>query len=1160
MIHANRIAVALFAALATPALGQPSYLNFESGAVRPMAMSADGTRLYAVNTPDNRLEIFDVSGAAPLPSSSVQVGMEPVAVAVRSNGDVWVVNHLSDSVSIVDPVAGRVVRTLLVGDEPRDVVFAGPGFDRAFITTAHRGQHRSDASIAAVPGAGDPQLTTEGIGRADVWVFDAANLGTALGGVPLAIVVLFGDTPRGLAASPDGSKVYAAVHYSGNQTMSLNDAFICEGFEPFTPCPFFGPLNSPGGHLGPPTNHEGLAAPQTSMILEFDAGTGRWRDELLRDWNPFVRFNLPDKDVFEIDATTLAETAFFTGVGTTNFNLVVHPSNGTVYASNTEAKNTTRFEGPGEFGGSTVQGELARSRITVIAGGVVSPRHLNKHIDYSVLAHDKNFDPSARLHSLATPLEMVISSDGSTLYVAAFGSSRVGVYSTAQLDADTFVPQTASQAHIPVSGGGPAGLVLDETNDRMFVWTRFDNGISTVDLTSGSETHHTTFHTPEPDDVVEGRPFLYDAFFSSANGEASCASCHIFGDMDHIAWNLGNPDDNVVDNPIPILNPGAAIFAPSPINGTGVVTDFHPMKGPMTTQTLRGLSTHGAMHWRGDRSNGFFGIDPFDEELSFDNFIVAFEGLLGREALISNEDMQRFTDFAMSIRLPPNPVRSIDNQLNAAQTAARDFWFNDAVDGARTCNDCHTLDPLSGLFATGRTSTFEGNSQIFKVAHLRNAYQKVGMFGLLANFGGGVTHTGDQVRGFGYDHAGSVDTLFRFVSGQVFNFPDEQSRRDMEEFVLAFDTDLAPIVGQQVTLDATNTATAGPRIDLMIQRASTPFVSGILGGTVAGECEVIAKGTVGGASRGWLRLASGMFQADDDPGGTSLMTDAALRNVASTDGPLTYTCVPPGSGPRMAINRDEDLFLDGVDNCPAVANDDQADLDSDTIGDACDPLSCGDGFVGALEECDDGGTSGGDGCDSSCQLESGAACEGEPSLCFFDTAVAGRKLILKRSASGEEKLVLVLKDPALPFPAIGSADDPANGTPGGLTLELLSLGEGSASIAVPPGESDPPGWKVRDGNTDFYRYKNRDAPTGPTVIKTAKLKQGKLVKIVGKDTGLPLSRAQGVLAVRVTTGKIRTCAVFSGAAVVRDEDGVFIAKNSVAAGLSDCRNATLGIF
>src|SRR5205823_6860804 len=140
--------------------------------VRPLALSPDGSTLFAVNTPDNRLEVFDVTGRGLRHRGSVSVGLEPVAVAARSEREVWVVNHLSDSVSVVRltgggddedddgpgggaPAVGRVVRTLLVGDEPRDIVFGGPQRTRAFVTAAHRGQN--------IPF--DPQLTTPGIGR-----------------------------------------------------------------------------------------------------------------------------------------------------------------------------------------------------------------------------------------------------------------------------------------------------------------------------------------------------------------------------------------------------------------------------------------------------------------------------------------------------------------------------------------------------------------------------------------------------------------------------------------------------------------------------------------------------------------------------------------------------------------------------------------------------------------------------------------------------------------------------------------------------------------------------------------------------------------------------------------------------------------------------------
>ena len=37
-----------------------AFTAFESGHVRPLALSASGDRLFAVNTPDNHLEIFDI--------------------------------------------------------------------------------------------------------------------------------------------------------------------------------------------------------------------------------------------------------------------------------------------------------------------------------------------------------------------------------------------------------------------------------------------------------------------------------------------------------------------------------------------------------------------------------------------------------------------------------------------------------------------------------------------------------------------------------------------------------------------------------------------------------------------------------------------------------------------------------------------------------------------------------------------------------------------------------------------------------------------------------------------------------------------------------------------------------------------------------------------
>ncbi|MDJ0852396.1 MAG: hypothetical protein QNK04_28835 [Myxococcota bacterium] len=877
-----------------------NYQLFEAGQVRPLAISPDGSTLVATNTPDDHLEIFAIQPDGSLvQTGSVQVGMRPVALAFRTNDEVWVVNHLSDSVSIVDLAASvpRVARTLLVGDEPRAIIFAGAGGNRAFISTARRGQHRVDASIASVPGAGDPQLTTAGIGRADVWVFDATSLGNTVGGTPVEILSFFTDTPRDLAVSPDGNTVYLAGFHTGNETTVINETLIPDGFDSAGPSG-----GAPGGVPGPDDNANGDPAPETSVIVKFDGSV--WRDSLGRNWNALVPFDLPDHDVFSIDANTLSSSSVveFDHVGTILFNIAVNPASGVLYVTNTELPNHIRFEGAGEHGGSTVQGHLSESRITVIdpSTSSVSPKHLNQHIDYSKLHTDVPdlVDPTQIQHSLATPLEAVVSSDGGTIYVAAFGSAKVGVFDSSDIDDPSFTTNfdpTVESANYIDTGGGPSGLALNEANNRLYVLTRFANQVEVVNLATGTVVATHALHNPEPPSVTEGRPFLYDAVATSGNGEASCSSCHIFGDMDDLAWNLGDPDGAVTSN----TQPSSSVLPPA--------ATFHPMKGPMTTQTLRGMATHGGLHWRGDRVDGFFGTDPCtepsgapcDEDLSFRNFIVAFEGLVGKDGILSATDMQLFTDFALQLMIPPNPVANLDNSLTPDQQDGANLFSGPVTDTVEECDGCHDLIPSQGFFGSAGEQSFEGEPQNAKVPHMRNLYAKIGMF----------SQGGDQVRGFGFLHDGSVDTVKNFLEASVFDLNNAEER-DLEQFSLAFPSDLAPIVGQQVTLTSTNGGVVDPRIDLLIQRSGASFTSLLLGGAVT-ECDLVVKGTAaaGTVARGWVREPGGLFR--DDLGNT--ISDAALRALATSEGPLTYTCVPPGSGNRTGIDRDQDTLLNGVE-------------------------------------------------------------------------------------------------------------------------------------------------------------------------------------------------------------------------------------------------------
>lgn len=159
----------------------PDFVHFESPHVHPAALTPSGDRLLVVNTPDNRLSVFDASGLLLARIAELPVGLEPVAVAARSDSEAWVVNHLSDNVSVVNLNTMHVKASLRVGDEPSDVVFAGTPA-RAYVSVSQEDRVK----------VYDPETRAE------------------LASIPIA-----GRMPRTLAKNADGSLVFAAVFYAG---------------------------------------------------------------------------------------------------------------------------------------------------------------------------------------------------------------------------------------------------------------------------------------------------------------------------------------------------------------------------------------------------------------------------------------------------------------------------------------------------------------------------------------------------------------------------------------------------------------------------------------------------------------------------------------------------------------------------------------------------------------------------------------------------------------------------------------------------------------------------------------------------------------------------------------------------------------------------------
>ena len=203
-------------------------------------------------------------------------------------------------------------------------------------------------------------------------------------------------------------------------------------------------------------------------------------------------------------------------------------------------------------------------------------------------------------------------------------------------------------------------------------------------------------------------------------------------------------------------------------------------------------------------------------------------------------------------------------------------------------------------------------SQEMKVPHLRNMYQKVGKFGNSGKFSTDATSYGNQIKGFGFMHDGGMDTLDKFLQGQVFEFDasdaglNDIKRGRVVEFMMVMDSEMAPIVGQQITFTASSDATVGTRIDLLRTQAMVT--------SPRAECDLIVKGVIGGITRGYLMQSDGSYQSDR---ATETLTDTALRNLVNTGGQtLTFTCVPPGSGTWMGIDHDEDgtYDRDEIDN------------------------------------------------------------------------------------------------------------------------------------------------------------------------------------------------------------------------------------------------------
>jgi YVTN family beta-propeller protein len=803
-----------------PIYGGAAPLQYESPHIRPIA--AVGDVILVVNTPDNRLSVFDWNAGDPILLREVRVGLEPISVAVLNESQAWVVNHLSDDISVVDFVQGTVLATAQVGDEPAHVVFVKDplgGVDEllAAVTLSqedrvafHRTEHPFDL-----------------VGSADIR----------------------GADPRAMVVDPDTTGVWVVAFESGNETTLVRRLWVADG--PWGGLPPF----------DPPLDPDLPPVPWNSLIVR--EMNGIWVDEQGGDWTSVITWDLLNVDLVHIDASGPVPTVDqeIGGVGTLLYDLALDPRSGDLWVVNTEARNEILFE-------PKLRGIGVENNITHVSSD-----------DWTPTVHSLNFPPGFYSRSesrfphpgsdfrqqadgvLAIPNEVLFSEISGTpeLYVTAIGGDHIAVVD----------PSTGVVSRRMAVAEGLSGIVESPDGASLLIVNRLQNTLHVVDpMTGGSGVVRpigASGFDPTPPNFKNGRRFLYTGVHSE-HGSFACASCHPHGHLDGLSWDLGDPT-------------GQLEQLPPEQNGGVEIPPFHPVKGPMATQSLRGLLDVGPLHWRGDKTD-------------FTRFNPAFESLLGGDTL-STSDMLDFQDFIMAVRYPPNPWRDHLNappatMPNGSDPSLGELIFINPLEG--NCAPCHTLPLGTSGIVFPSDHEFNGD-QPLKVPQLRGLYEKLGFRSFT---------TQDNTRGFGFFHDGFDPDLWDFLEHQEERLDPERVPH-VEAFILTFPSETHGGVGRQVTIDTTipEDPDRQQRLEDLLESVESAGV------------DLIVHGSTGEGERGWLWIGSsdgGQYQSDrvGELWSHGELYDAAVAGTAI----LTFTAVPLGQGLRMGIDRDEDGYYD----------------------------------------------------------------------------------------------------------------------------------------------------------------------------------------------------------------------------------------------------------
>ncbi|MBM3988963.1 MAG: hypothetical protein FJ294_13515 [Planctomycetes bacterium] len=594
---------------------------------------------------------------------------------------------------------------------------------------------------------------------------------------------------------------------------------------------------------------------------------------------------LPDEDLFRLipgatPFTGQVEVAA-KGLGTNLFAHGTNPATGKFWILNTNSRN----QGANAKGVAALKSTFTTSRITLTnlptPGGQPATNHTFVGLD--------NLDPVT-----FAPGPFLAGDNCTKPYDLWFTTGGLGFVVGTSTDNVRIFNQNGArigQWSLP-SGSLPRAVLVHEGYWLVAVYCWGTNVIDIRDLTGTSVGELQLGYDPAPYAIKQGRKIFFDARHSEFEN-ATCESCHVEGLMDFLAWdNSSLPLDD---------------------------------KGPMFTQSLRGIAAIRPYHWRGEQVdladfNGVFadlfgstplGTGPGSDFEKLQAYIFQLENPANPNAhpnrIITNS--KQVTKF--------NPVDPTHSALSAIN--GQDVYFSKPNVGVSTCQDCHTLPTGSDsdIFEDGLLDQHHRSG--FDIAAYNGLWRKEQKSRVDVQLVGSTIEPRAPL-GSGASHAGIVPGVFEFIR-DLFPPLTMNERQDVAFFIHQLDSGLAPAVHRSRFIGPGSTSGTWVSTYLIAQARQR-------------NCDIGVYGTVNwlGVPRNlrwfWDRnLTSSQFTCEDPTIPNQNLAFFVNQAVAGT-GRNVFLGLPVGMGRRWAVDFDDD----GLFNVPEVAlatNPTKPDTDAD---------------------------------------------------------------------------------------------------------------------------------------------------------------------------------------------------------------------------------------